>query len=108
VTPIAVAPKITEPGYPYMFRTCNTIDMDAAPVVEFMAAKLPQVKTLGILAATDDNGRGAVNIYTQITKPTTAKPDGVYIVTNEDAQNIGILKQLKELGYKGVLFGAST
>ena len=133
VTPIAVAPKITEPGYPYMFRTCNTIEMYAAPLVEFIAAKLSQVKTLGILAATDDYGRGAVNIYTQllaktgvklvgteyfkhgdtdfytqITKLTAAKPDGIYIVTNEDAQNIGILKQLKELGYKGVLFGAST
>ncbi len=133
VTPIAVAPKITEPGYPFMFRTCNTIDMYAAPVVEFIVDKLPQVKTLGILAATDDYGRGAVNIYTQllakvgiklvdteyfkhgdtdfytqITKLVAAKPDGVYIVTNEDAQNIGLLKQLKELGYKGVLFGAST
>jgi branched-chain amino acid transport system substrate-binding protein len=133
VTPIAVHPKITEPGYPYMFRTCNTIDMYAFPLVEFIATKLPNVKSLAILAVTDDYGRGAVQIYTelltkhgvkitgteyfkrgdtdfytQITKLLAAKPDGIYLVTNEDAQNIGLLKQLKELGYKGALFGAST
>ncbi len=133
LTPIAVAPKITEPGYPYIFRTCNTIDMYAAPVVEFMAAKLPQVKSIAILAVTDDYGRSAVNVYTpllakanvklvgteyfkrgdtdfytQITKLMGLKPDAMYLVTNEDAQNISLLKQLKELGYKGVLFGAST
>jgi branched-chain amino acid transport system substrate-binding protein len=133
VTPIAVHPKITEPGYPYMFRTCNTIDMYAFPLVEFIAAKLSNVKSLAILAVTDDYGRGAVQIYTellgkhgvkitgteyfkrgdtdfytQITKLLAAKPDGIYLVTNEDAQNIGLLKQLKELGYKGTLFGAST
>ena len=133
VTPIAVHPKITEPGYPYMFRTCNTIDMYAFPLVEFIATKLSNVKSLAILAVTDDYGRGAVQIYTellgkhgvkitgteyfkrgdtdfytQITKLLAAKPDGIYLVTNEDAQNIGLLKQLKELGYKGTLFGAST
>jgi branched-chain amino acid transport system substrate-binding protein len=133
VTPIAVHPKITEPGYPYMFRTCNTIDMYAFPLVEFIATKLAKVKTLAILAVTDDYGRGAVQIYTellgkhgvkitgteyfkrgdtdfytQITKLLAAKPDGIYLVTNEDAQNIGLLKQLKELGYQGALFGAST
>jgi branched-chain amino acid transport system substrate-binding protein len=133
LTPIAVAPKITEPGYPYVFRTCNTIDMYAAPVVEFMSAKLPNVKSMAILAVTDDYGRSAVNVYTpllakanvklvgteyfkrgdtdfytQITKLIGLKPDAIYLVTNEDAQNISLLKQLKELGYKGTLFGAST
>jgi branched-chain amino acid transport system substrate-binding protein len=133
LTPIAVAPKITEPGYPFIFRTCNTIDMYAAPVVEFMSAKLPQVKSIAILAVTDDYGRSAVNVYTpllakanvklvgteyfkrgdtdfytQITKLMGLKPDAMYLVTNEDAQNVSLLKQLKELGYKGILFGAST
>ena len=133
VTPIAVHPKITEPGYPYMFRTCNTIDMYAYPLVEFIATKLNNVKSVALLAVTDDYGRGAVKIYTelfekngikipateyfkhgdtdfytQITKIVAAKPDGIYIVTNEDSQNIGTLKQFKELGYKGVLLGCST
>ena len=133
VTPIAVAAKVTEPGYPYMFRTCNTIDMYAAPLVEFVATKLPQIKSVAMLTVTDDHGRGAIEIYgklwpkagikligpeffkhgdtdfyTQITKLMAAKPDAIYIVTNEDAQSIGILKQLKELGYKGILLGAST
>ncbi len=133
LTPIAVAPKITEPGYPFIFRTCNTIDMYAAPVVEFMSSRLPQVKSIAILAVTDDYGRSAVNVYTpllakanvklvgteyfkrgdtdfytQITKLMGLKPDAMYLVTNEDAQNVSLLKQLKELGYKGILFGAST
>ena len=133
VTPIAVHPKITEPGYPYMFRICNTIDMYAYPLVEFVATQLKNVKNVALLAVTDDYGRGAVKIYTelftrhgiripateyfkhgdtdfytQITKIVADKPDAVYIVTNEDSQNIGTLKQFKELGYKGLLFGCST
>ncbi|MCB2192371.1 MAG: ABC transporter substrate-binding protein [Deltaproteobacteria bacterium] len=133
ITPISVNPKITEPGYPYMFRLCNTIGMYAEPFVEFVAEKLPQVKSVGFLAITDDYGRSAVDIYTklfpnkgvevkaveyfkhgdtdfytQITKLVSAKPDAIYIVTDEDAQNIGTLKQLKELGYKGKIFGCST
>jgi branched-chain amino acid transport system substrate-binding protein len=132
-TPIAVHPKVTEPGYPYMFRTCNTIDMYAYPFVEFIATQLKNVKSVAILAVTDDYGRGAVQIYTelfnkngiklpaveyfkhgdtdfytQITKLLAAQPDAVYIVTNEDSQNIGTLKQLKELGFKGLIFGCST
>ena len=133
ITPISVNPKITEPGHPYMFRLCNTIGMYAEPFVEFVAKKLPQVKSVGFLAITDDYGRSAVDIYTrllpakgvkikaveyfkhgdtdfytQITKLVSTKPDAIYIVTDEDAQNIGTLKQLKELGYKGKLFGCST
>ena len=133
VTPIAVHPKVTEPGYPYMFRTCNTIDMYAYPLVEFVVNQLKNVKSVALLAVTDDYGRGAVKIYTelfekhgikipateyfkhgdtdfytQITKIVAAKPDAVYIVTNEDSQNIGTLKQFKELGFNGTLLGCST
>jgi len=133
VTPIAVHPKITEPGYPYMFRTVNTIDMYAYPFVEFIAKELKNVKSVALLAVTDDYGRSAVKIYTelltkngikitdteylkhgdtdfytQITKLLAAKPDAIYVVSNEDSQNIGTLKQIKELGFKGVLFGCST
>ena len=133
ITPISVNPKITEPGYPYMFRLCNTIGMYAEPFVEFVATKLTGVKSVGFLAITDDYGRSAVEVYTklfpakkvkvtgveyfkhgdtdfytQITKLVTAKPDAIYIVTDEDAQNIGTLKQLKELGFKGKIFGCST
>lgn len=132
VTAISVHPKITSPGYPYMFRTCNTIDMYAEPFVEFVVNKL-DVKSIAFLAITDDYGRSAVKIYTtlfpknginvatveyfkhgdtdfytQITKIVAKKPDAVYIVTDEDAQNIGTLKQLKELGFKGYIFGCST
>jgi len=133
ITPISVNPKITEPGHPYMFRLCNTIGMYAEPFVEFVAKKLPQVESVGFLAITDDYGRSAVDIYTklfpakgvkikaveyfkhgdtdfytQITKLVSTKPDAIYVVTDEDAQNIGTLKQLKELGYKGKIFGCST
>ena len=59
VTPIAVHPKVTEPGYPFMFRTCNTIDMYAYPVVEFVVNQLKNVKSVALLAVTDDYGRGA-------------------------------------------------
>lgn len=133
VTPISVHPEITAPGHPYMFRFANTIDMFAEPFVEFVANKLPDVKNVGFLAITDDYGRSAVKIYTtlfqkygakvatveyfkhgdtdfytQITKLSSMKPDAVYIVTDEDAQNIGTLKQLKELGFKGRILGCST
>jgi branched-chain amino acid transport system substrate-binding protein len=132
VTPIAVHPKITAPEYPYMFRVVNTIDMYAKPFVEFISSKL-QIKSVALMAITDDYGRSAVTIYsdlypknnikvvgtewfkhgdkdfyTQLTKLVSAKPDAIYVVTDEDSQNIGILKQLKELGFKGKILGCST
>jgi len=133
LSPMAVNPKITSPGYPYTFRLCNTIDMYAAPFVDFVAANLSDVKNIAFLAITDDYGISAIKIYkklfkskginivateyfkhgdtdlyTQITKILSKKPDAVYIVTDEDSQNIGSLKQLKELGFKGYRFGCST
>ena len=51
---------------------------------------------------------GDKDFYTQLTKIIAAKPEAVYIVTDEEAQNIGILKQLKELAYSGKVFGCST
>ncbi len=132
VTPIAVHPKITAPEYPYMFRIVNTIDMYAKPFVEFVSTKL-NIKTVALMAITDDYGRSAVTIYsdlypknnirvtatewfkhgdkdfyTQLTKLVATKPEAIYIVTDEDSQNVGILKQLKELGFKGKIFGCST
>lgn len=133
LSPMAVNPKITSPGYPYTFRLCNTIDMYAEPFVDFVVKKLPEVKSVAFLAITDDYGRSAIDIYTklfkqnqimvlateyfkhgdtdlytQITKILSKNPDAVYIVTDEDSQNIGALKQLKELGFKGYRFGCST
>jgi len=133
LSPMAVNPKITSPGYPYTFRLCNTIDMYAEPFVDFVVKNLPDVKSIAFLSVTDDYGRSAIKIYTklfrdngikvvateyfkhgdtdlytQITKILTKKPDAVYIVTDEDSQNIGSLKQLKELGFKGYRFGCST
>ncbi|HYB19889.1 MAG TPA: ABC transporter substrate-binding protein [Thermodesulfobacteriota bacterium] len=132
VTPIAIHPKITEPGYPYMFRICNTIDMYVAPMVDFVATRL-KIKNISLLAVTDDYGRGEVtsyseqyakkgvkvtgveyfkhgdtDFYTQITKLLATKPEAMYVVTNEDSQNIGALKQIRELGFKGQLIGCST
>jgi len=133
LSPMAVNPKITSPGYPYTFRLCNTIDMYAVPFVDFVVKKLPEVKSVAFLAITDDYGRSAIEIYTklfkesgikvlgteyfkhgdtdlytQITKIKNMSPDAVYIVTDEDSQNIGSLKQLKELGFEGQRFGCST
>jgi branched-chain amino acid transport system substrate-binding protein len=132
VTPVAVHPDITSPGYPYMFRTVNTINMYAKPFVEFVSTKL-NIKSIALMAITDDYGRSAVKIYselypknnikvlatewfkhedkdfyTQLTKLVSTKPDAIYIVTDEDSQNIAILKQVRELGFKGQIFGCST
>ncbi|HPQ44535.1 MAG TPA: ABC transporter substrate-binding protein [Syntrophales bacterium] len=133
LSPMAVNPKITSPGYPYTFRLCNTIDMYAEPFVDFVKKKIPDVKSIAFLSVTDDYGRSAIEIYTklfkengikilateyfkhgdtdlytQITKILSKNPDAVYIVTDEDSQNIGSLKQLQELGFKGYRFGCST
>lgn len=63
---ISVHPKITSPGYPYTFRLGNTIDMYAKPYVDFVVKNLPHVKSVAIIAITDDYGRGAVDIYTKL------------------------------------------
>jgi branched-chain amino acid transport system substrate-binding protein len=133
VTGIAVHPKITSPDFPYMFRICNTIDMYAEPFVKFVVDNLKNIKSVGFLAIASDYGRSAAKIYTelfpkndikvtaveyfkhgdtdfytQITKILATKPDAIYIVVSEVAQNVGTLKQIKELGFKGQILGCST
>ena len=132
ITPSSVHPKITAPEFPYIFRITNTMDVIAGGFVKFIVKKLP-IKNVAFLAITDDYGRSAVDrysqlfpnngikiigveyfkhgdtdFYTQITKLLAGTPEAIYIVTDEDSQSIGTLKQLKELGFKGNIFGSST
>ncbi len=68
LTPIAVNPKITSPGYPYTFRLCNTIYMLSAAFVDFVAKNLSDVKTVALLSVTDDYGISATKTYTKLFK----------------------------------------
>jgi branched-chain amino acid transport system substrate-binding protein len=132
VTPLSLHPDITGPGYPYMFRLCNTVGMYAEPFVEFVADKL-KAKSVAMLVVTDDYGMGAVktyselykkkgvkiaaveymkhgetDLYTQLTKIKNSQPEAVFFGSQENAQLVGGLKQMKELGYKGIYLGNSV
>ncbi len=78
LTPIAVNPKITSPGYPYTFRLCNTIYMLSAAFVDFVAKNLSDVKTVALLSVTDDYGISATKTYTKLFKQK-----GIDIVATE-------------------------
>ena len=132
VNAVSVHPKICGPEFPYIFRISNVMEAVSVPFVEYVAKTL-KPKMVGLLAVTNDYGRSAVtsntelyekygikisavewmksgdtDFYTQITKILTTKPDAVYIVTTENAQLVGTLKQLKELGFKGYILGTSS
>jgi branched-chain amino acid transport system substrate-binding protein len=129
---VSVHPNICGREYPYIFRLSNTEEEVAAPFVGYVAKYL-NIKTVAFLAITNDHGRSAVashtkhyekfkvkisavewlkhddnDFYTQMTKILATKPEAVYIVTDENAQLLGTLKQLKELGFKGQILGCSS
>lgn len=129
---VGIHPKITEPGYPYIFRTCSEANDLARAFAEFLDRKL-KIKSLAFLVVSDDYGRGNVeayktflkdsgvkivaveyfkhgdtDFYTQITKILALKPDAIYVTSSEDAQSIGTLKQIRELGFKGHFLGSSS
>ena len=132
VNAVSVHPKICGPEYPYVFRISNVMEAVSVPFIEYVAKTL-KPKMVGLLAVTSDHGRSAVtsntelygkygirisavewmksgdtDFYTQITNILATKPDSVYIVTDENAQLVGTLKQLKELGFKGHILGTSS
>jgi branched-chain amino acid transport system substrate-binding protein len=59
VTPISIAPSITQQGNPWVFRNCDNSDMMARAFVK-SAVKRMGIKRWAFLARNDDYGRGGV------------------------------------------------
>lgn len=121
VTPISIAPSITQQGNPWVFRNCDNSDMMARAFVK-SAVKKMGIKRWAFLARNDDYGRGGVeslstlvkkeggevvaveyhpqgatDYYTLLTKIQANKPDGICLIANT-AEHAVAVNQMAEMG----------
>ncbi|MDI6870673.1 MAG: penicillin-binding protein activator [Bacillota bacterium] len=125
VTPVSMAPKLTEIGDKFMFRATATAAMRETVFAKFVAKKL-NAQTVAFIAGNEDLGRSTVEaaqkeyarygnpktVYTAFFEPTATdfsaelvkikalKPDVVYIVADSVRASI-IVKQLRALNLQG-------
>ena len=120
--------KFLGPKKLYSFRTTMTMAEFSLPMVKFLKEKFPQVKKIAILGPNDETGyevsgfnvkahqaegqaiifhdyfeRGTVDFMPVLNKVFAQKPD----VLNLDGSNPGdcglIVKQARQMGYKGLI-----
>lgn len=131
ITPVSMAPKLTELGDKYFFRATATAAMRETTFARFVSQKL-KAKTIAFLAANDDLGRSTVDaaskqyakfgspkvVYTayfdpmatdflaELSKIKSLNPDAVYLVADSVRAAI-IVKQFKMLGIKADLVASA-
>lgn len=124
VTPVSMAPKLTELGDKYFFRATATAAMREVTFARFVSQGL-KAKTIAFLAANDDLGRSTVDaamkqyakfgspkvlwtayfdpmandFLAELSKIKSLNPDAVYLVADSVRAAI-IVKQLRMLGIK--------
>lgn len=125
ITPVSMAPKLTEIGDKFIFRATATAAMRETVFAKFVSQKL-NAKTVAFIAGNEDLGRSTVEaaqkeyakygnpktVYTAFFEPSATdfsaelvkikalKPDVVYIVADSVRASI-IVKQLRALDLQG-------
>lgn len=123
---------LTEPGAEYMFRNMDGTPETILVGYKYFSKNAPEVKTVSLLYPDDETGWGdAANVqkyggqfgltilkpeyvartttdfYPVLTKVIATKPDMIDLDSWTPAATAAILKQARELGYKGKMFGHS-
>jgi len=119
------SPKITQMGYNFTFRDAPGSAITIPPLTDYLVGK-KKVKSWSVLVINNDYGRGdgdefadgvrrnggkivsydviewgTTDFYPFITKIKGYKPEGIRI-TEYESSGIGFVKQLRQLGFKGV------
>jgi len=130
ITPISIAEVITESGNKYIFRNVNTTPLAFRCLGEFIFDEL-KIKEMAMIYENTDYGKsmadfyhlmleeerggkivaevatnpGQSDFYAEVTKIIHSEPEAFFI-GNYITEAVQILKQAKELGYKGRIVGA--
>ena len=130
VTPVSMAPAITQTGDKYMFRVTATAAMREEGFVKFVVSHL-KPKTIAYLAVNDDLGRsevkaaesfykkyngpvtvykaffnpGETNFVTYLIRIKAANPDAMFIVANS-VSAATLVKQARSIGVKATILSS--
>jgi branched-chain amino acid transport system substrate-binding protein len=121
ITPVSIAPKITQQGNIWTFRACDNTEMMANAFTKF-AVQDSKIKNWAFIAVNDDNGRSSVDVFSKLvkslggdivfveyhqlgendyypilTKLKQTKADGLALI-GELMDNVSVTKQWVELG----------
>jgi len=130
ISPISSSPELTEKGGDYFFRVCPSDAFQAVILAKWMNQM--GVKSVGVLYVNNSWGKSLADRFvtefnalggtvvtqeaclegdrdfrTQLTKIISLNPDAIYSPTYGKEGGL-ILKQLRELGWKGKIFGSDV
>lgn len=131
ITPVSMAPKLTELGDKYFFRATATAAMREVVFAKFVSQRL-RAKTVAFLAANDDLGRstveaavkeygryatpkvvstayfepGSTDFSAELAKIRALNPDVIYLVADSTRASI-IVKQLRALKVSSIVVASA-
>jgi len=107
MTVISTAPKLTEGGYKYYFRTCPQEAMLVAVAAKFIGTKLG-IKRLCYMGPNDEWGRAALDAWTKLMKENGGQLLRGDLVPNTETNFQAYLTRIKSLNPDAVAIQAET
>lgn len=107
LTVISTAPKLTEGGYKYYFRTCPKEAMLVAVAAQFLVTKLG-IKKLCYLGPNDEWGRAALDAWGKLMKESGGQLLNGDLVPNTETNFQAYLTKIKSMNPDAVAIQAET
>jgi len=107
LTVISTAPKLTEGGYKYYFRTCPQEAMLVDVAAKFLVSKLG-IKKLCYLGPNDEWGRAALDAWGKLMKENGGQLVNGDLVPNNETNFQAYLTKIKSLSPDAVAIQAET
>ena len=101
ITPISIAPKITQQGNPWVFRGCDSAEMMAQAFTRFAVQDF-KIKKWAFIAVNDDYGRGSVEAFSKRIKPLGGDVVFVEYYQHGETDYYPILTKLKQAKADGL------
>jgi len=107
VTPISLAPKITQTGNEWVFRACDNSEMIANAFTKY-AVKDKQVRKWAFIAVNTDYGRGSVDAFTKKIKELGGEIGLVEYFNQGETDYYAILTKLQATDTQGLCLLGET
>jgi len=101
ITPISIAPKITQQGNIWAFRGCDSAEMMANAFTKF-AVQDQKIKDWAYIAVNDDFGRGSVDAFSKLVKSLGGNSVFVEYFQHGETDYYPILTKLKQTKADGL------
>jgi branched-chain amino acid transport system substrate-binding protein len=107
VTPISLAPKITQSGNEWVFRACDNAEMIANAFTKY-AVKEKNIRNWAFIAVNTDYGRGSVDAFSKTVKGLGGEVGLVEYFNQGETDYYAILTKLQGMNAQGLTMMGET